>query len=66
MTIYKVREFNKRRLQRGEIYCFKTDVFEDEKPSGWVWLSSLDIREIINDCECDISGHTEYSNIWSN
>ena len=57
MTEYKVTEFNKRRLSRGEKYCFRADIFEDDIKTGWCWLSINDITEIIDDKDCDISGH---------
>jgi hypothetical protein len=60
MEHYSITEFNKRRLQRGEKYCFRADVSTDGELDGWVWLSMKDIVEIIEDEECSISGHEQF------
>lgn len=60
MEEYIVVEFDSRRLQRGEKHCFRTNVFIGGEPDGWVWLSMDEIKEIMKDCACRISGHEEF------
>lgn len=58
---YKITEFNKRRLQRGEQYCFRADVFQNSNLVDWVWLSINDIVEILEDERCSISGYEKFN-----
>ncbi len=57
---YKITEFNKRRLQRGEQYCFRADVFINSEKYDWVWLSVKDITEILSSNNCSIEGHDKF------
>ena len=58
MTIYKIKQFNKRRLARGEKYCYKTDIYEDKIYLGFVWLCKKDIRDIVRDKNCKLLDET--------
>lgn len=60
MAHYKVTEFNKRRLQRCEKYCFRADIYIDTLYDGWAWLSTSDITEILKDENCTIQGHEQF------
>ena len=60
MIHYKVTEFNERRLQRSEKYCFRADIYIDSSYDGWVWLSITDITEILKDETCTIQGHEQF------
>ena len=49
MVHYKVTKFNKRRLERGEKYCLRADVFINQDYDGWTWLRIEDISRIEKD-----------------
>lgn len=57
---YKITEFNQRRLQRGEKYCFRADVLEKDETVDWVWLSLDDILDIMKTENDEVIGHEEY------
>lgn len=54
MTKYEVTQFNKRRLMRGEKYCYRTNIYEDGKLVEWVWLKKEDFKEIEKDEDCTL------------
>lgn len=51
---YKITEFNKRRLSRGEKYCLRADVTVNGIYDGWIWLKIQEISEIKNNKNCSI------------
>ena len=65
---YKITEFNKRRLSRGEKYCFRADVFINSEKYDWVWLSAKDITEILSSNDCSVEGYEQFKDfgeLWS-
>lgn len=54
MEKYIIRQFNRRRLMRGEKYCYKTDVYVNDEYQEWVWLCEKDIKEILEDENCEL------------
>jgi len=52
MEKYIITEFNRRRLQRGEQYCYRADVYIDNVYQTWVWLCKKDINKILKDKDC--------------
>ena len=58
---YEITEFNERRLSRGEQYCFRANMIENNEIIDWVWLSMKDIVNILKSTEDTISGHEKFS-----
>ena len=60
MEHYEIIQFNQRRLQRGEQYCYKAEISVGGEYEGWSWLRMTDIKKIMKDTACSISGHEDY------
>jgi hypothetical protein len=58
---YEITEFNERRLSRGEQYCFRANMIENNEIINWVWLSMKDIVNILKSNEDTISVHEKFS-----
>lgn len=59
---YEITEFNERRLSRGEHYCFRSNMIENNEIIDWVWLSMVDIINILKSSDDTVSGHEKFSN----
>ena len=54
MEKYVITEFNRRRLMRGEKYCYRANVFVNDVFQEWIWLCEKDIKEILKDKNCEL------------
>lgn len=65
-THYEVTEFNKRRLSRGEQFCFRANVLVNNEVIDWCWLSMKCIIEILKSDSETISGHEKFPDVVDN
>ena len=44
-TTFTIREINKCRLQRGEQYHIRVDIYEDDVYIDWLWMTHKNIEQ---------------------